>query len=278
MRKVTTTFVAGPCLVVAGLFGLMSSPRADAVISVDLASATIIQEFQFNDADGTTIPDAANSADPGNLFDTDADTSAVTTNGFGQLNASLKSNNSYGSNYVDLAGISSGRVLAVMELTWNFQSTLNPSENEQVALSLMSADPRTTLATAEWVITREDDDTLTLLGNGVGTGATDLSPVVLNGGSLVQVDTFIAILDLDLDSDTYQVHYSSDGGDNYTSLGTANTDPSRDVESLRMILNNDLSNDNVLIDRIYVAAVPEPGTTALLAGVFMVLLACLRRR
>ncbi len=239
----------------AAALAVAVAPVAIADIGSDLANAILIEEFLFDDANGTAISAAANNV-TGHLFDVDVDTAAVTTNGSGQLNASLKNNNDFGTNYVDndVLAPTDGRLFGVVELTWDFQSTLDPAENEEIRISMMQFDPRSTFTVAEWEIQREDDDTLTILGNGVGTGATDLGPVLLNGGSLTQSTTFIAVLDVDMDNDTYSVHYSTNAGATFTTLGTGDLDPARDtVESLRLTLNNNLSNDNVLIDRIYLA-------------------------
>lgn len=245
----------------------LGAAPASAGIIQDLANATIVEEFLFNDAAGTDLPSAANNV-TSHPWDSDADTAGVTTNGLGQLNASLKNNIEFGTNYVDNDTLtpSAGRVLGVMELTWDFQSTLDPAENEEIRISLIQFDPRSTFVVAEWEIQREDDDTLTILGNGVGTGATDLGPVVLNGGSLTQSTTFISVIDVDMANDQYFVHYSSDGGASFTTLGAGSLDPDRDtVDALRMTLNNDLSGDGVLIDRVYLATIPEPGSALLLA-------------
>jgi len=241
--------------------GMMSS--ASAAIIDDLAAATIIEEFLFNDASGTSYDAAANNINAGVLLSTDSDLAGVTTNG-SALDASLKANDDFGSTIADTAGKAlTGRYLGVMEVTWDFQSTLDPAQNEELRISLL--DGGTSTVTAEFEIQREDDDTLTLLGNGVGTGASDIAPVVLNGGSLTQSSTFIAVVDADLTADTFEVHFSSDAGVSFTTLtgGVLNSD--RGVDKLRMILNNDLSGDNILIDRIYLAKIPEPATLALFA-------------
>lgn len=242
---------------------------ASADIASALANATIREEFLFDDPNGTLLTAAANNV-TSHLWDEDADTVPVTTNGLGQLNASLKNNVEFGTNYVDNDTITAGpnrRVLGVMEMTWDFDpNTLDTAENEELRISLIQFEPRSTFVVAEWEIQREDDNTLTILGNGVGTGATDLGPVVLNGGSLTQSQKFIAVVDAHMGDSTYEVHFSSDAGASFTTLGGGLLDPTRDtVDSLRMTLNNDLSGDNVLIDRVYLATIPEPSSMILAA-------------
>ena len=252
------------CLVAAGT---LAAGTARAGIIDDLANAEILEEFLFDDMAGTAIDAVANNV-TSHLFDADADNAAVVTNGSGQLNASPKDNVEFGTNYVDNDTLTPAdrRILGVMEMTWDFQSVLDTAENEELRISLIQFDPRSTFVVAEWEIQREDDDTLTILGNGVGAGATDLGPVVLNGGSLTQTQKFIAVVDADMGSDTYFIHFSNDGGATFTTLGPANLDPTRDtIDSLRMGLNNNLVGDNVLIDRVYLARIPEPASVALLA-------------
>ncbi len=112
-----------------------SAGVSQADIITDLAAATILEDFQFNDVSGTQYDAAANSANPGNLLSTDttpADLAGVTTDGLGNLNASLKNNTNLGTTLVDTADLSVGRVFGVMEATWDFQSVLDPTENEEL--------------------------------------------------------------------------------------------------------------------------------------------------
>jgi len=265
----------------AGLLVLVAAHSASAGISSDLANATILEEFLFDDANGTLFTAAANNV-TSHLWDEDADTLDVATNGSGQLNASLKNNLQFGTNYVDNDLISAApglRVLGVMELTWDFQSALDATENEELRISLMQNDPRSTFVVAEWEISREDDDTLIIFGNGVGTGSSNTATALLNGGSLTQSAKFIAVVDANMHTSTYEIHYSNDAGANFTTLGGGLLDPTRNtVEGFRMVLNNNLNIDNVLIDRAYLATViPEP-TSLVLTALAVIGLAARRRR
>lgn len=244
-----------------------------------LDNAVVVEEFTFNDVSGTGFESLSNSANPGNSFDTDTDTADVATNGAGQLNASLKSNDGFGSNYIDLTPVDSGLLYAWMELTWNFQSTLDTIENDEIRLSLINNAARGTEVTAQWELLRGDDNRLTLGGTANGTGASTITPVELNGGSLSQGATFTAVVEANFDDAVYSVHYSNDAGANYTVVGSGSLDPSRGVSSLRLVLNNDLSNDNVLIDRLVVAtAVPEPAHFGGIVAFIGLLRVALRRR
>lgn len=226
------------------LLGVVASP----------AQAVILEEFLFNDTAGTLYTGLENNINPGTLWDEDTDTIDVATNGLGQLDASLKANTGFGTNYIDIEpAYTTGTIYGVMELTWDFQSALDTTENEEVRVSFTNNDPRGSQITAEWRITRTDDDELVMNGVSNGTGSSgSLAGVTLNGGSLTQTDKFIGVLQADLDTDAYEVLFSNDGGSSFQSAGTGVMSPDRVIEAVRLTLNNDLSNDNILIDRFYV--------------------------
>jgi hypothetical protein len=236
---------------------------ASAGIKEQLAAATILEDFRFDDPAGTAYDAAANSANPGNLLSNDPDLDGVVTDGAGRLSAFLKNNNEFGTTLVDTADRMSGRVFGVMEMTWNFQSVLDPAENEELRITLISSGTSGVLA--EFEIQREDDDTLTILGNAVGTGTVDIDPVVLNGGSLSQLEKFIGVVEADLDNNTFQVHFSNDAGATFTTIGSGVTETGRFLDKMRIVLNNDLFNDRVFIDRAYLATIPEPASVGLVA-------------
>lgn len=231
----------------AGVFLLLAAiaPRAEAII---------FEDFLFDDTAGTLITEVANTANPGSLFTEDADSIDVATNGLGQLDASLKANTGFGTNFLDVEpALTTGTIFGVMELTWDFQSTLDTAENEEIRISLINNNPTGTQITGEFRIVRTDADEIIINGQAGGTGSSDLPDTLLNGGSLVQSDKFIAVVAADLDNSTYEILYSNDAGASFLSAGTGNSAPGRIVESMRMTLNNDLSSDNVLIDRVYLA-------------------------
>lgn len=238
-RKPTAMAIAA--LLTIGL----ATPRAEAVF---------FEEFLFDDTAGTAITAVANNINATNFFTEDADTLDVATNGLGQLDASLKANTDFGTNYLDVdPGLTTGTIYGVMELTWDFQSTLDTAENEEIRISLINSDPTSTQITGEFRIVRTDADEIVINGQAGGTGSSDLPDTLLNGGSLTQSDKFIAVVAADLDNSTYEILYSSDAGSTFLSAGVGNSAPGRIVESMRMTLNNDLSNDNILIDRVYLA-------------------------
>jgi PEP-CTERM motif len=275
------------CLVVTTMMALLvfgEVSRVSAGIIQELAAAKILEDFKFDDASGTAWSAAANSANPGNLLVASAsgDTTAltgVTTNGAGALNASLKANDDNGRMLVDTPNnLVNGRVLGVMEVTWDFDPAgPNAGQGEELRITLINSG--TTSVTAEAEILRGDDDKVTMFGSAIGTGSSNIAAEELNGGSLTQSQTFIAVVEADLGHDTYRVFYSNDGGSSFSQIGSGGTiDPARIVDKMRIYLNNDMSNDHVLVSRSYLAYVPEPASGMLLLLGSSLLVACRRRK
>jgi hypothetical protein len=257
-----------------GLAVLGAADNASASILTTFNNSIPIADFTFNDAAGTAIELAANSATPGMNFDAHAPLSGVLTNGLGQLDATPKSNIDLGSTYIDLPGMTTGRVLGLFELSWDFDVLIyDPAQDEEMRISLTSNNPRGTVITAETFFTRTSANDVSLRGNAIGTGATATSTLVLGSS----VPRMLTILDADLDADTYTLHYSTDGGATFLTLGPAALDPARGVESLRLVLNESFADDTVLIERVAFAVVPEPMTTTL-AAIGVAALALVSRR
>jgi len=274
-RNITFVVALGATLMLA-----CAQPAA-AGISQDLANAIIIEEFLFDDPNGTQIPAAANNAGTGHLFDTDTgsfgDANAdVVTNGSGQLVVSLKNNTEFGTNYVDNDNIANGRLLAVMELTWDFQSTFVSTADEEIRLNLINNDPRGTQVTAQVEIQRTGTSAINI--NGVAStaalGASNIADFALN---ITQTAKFIAVLDADLTNDVYSIHFSDNAGSTFTTTGSGTLAPLRIANALRFVLNEDFVGDNVLIDRVYLARIPEP-SSIVFAVLGIVGLAAGRRR
>lgn len=222
---------------------LLQSPYAK-------AQSILLHDFQFGETAGTDILNLTDSAGTAFFREVDDDNTAVVTNGLGQLDLSAKNNNNFGSNNLfDLTTpLTEGLVFGVLEATWDFQSTLDTNENEQFRLSLINSG--NSFVTAEVEIERTDDDVLVIGGQAVGTGASATPIATLNEGSLTQNDNFVAIVQADLTADTYEVFYSSDNFGSFTSVGTGTIDPTRGATSVRLVMNNDFSDDNLLIDRV----------------------------
>jgi len=250
--------------------------------------AAVIEDFLFDAPAGTLLENTVNNAGTGHMWDADQDAddfAGVATNGSGQLNASIKDNDDFATTYVDLdPDISSGSLYGVIELTYDFDpNTLNTAENEEIRLSLIQFDPRSTFVTAEVEIERTDNNDVVIFGNGVGTGSVDTPEDTLG---LTQSDKMIAVIAAGLDNDRMEVHYSLDAGASFTTISGGMLDPSRGVASMRLVLNNDLSDDNVLLDRVYltdmnpfpgqIPSIPEPASMLLMASGMLALV--LRRQ
>ncbi|MEM6392475.1 MAG: PEP-CTERM sorting domain-containing protein [Planctomycetota bacterium] len=256
---------------VVGLAGLAASPLtpADASTLDAFNTGDVIVDFQFNDANGTTIPSTVNTGSAGGSFDNDTDSANVVTNGLGQLDATGKNNTSFGSNYVDVDDVTEGRIVGLFEVSWDFdESVYDSGQDEEFRLSLINRDPRSTFVTAEIYFQRTSATEVTLFGNAVGTGATDTVDTLFgSSGSL------LTLIDLDLDAGDYELLYSADGGTTFLSAGggSLGLDPDdasafRSLASVRLVLNEDFSDDTVLIDRFAVSVViPEPSTVGLFA-------------
>lgn len=237
---------------------LCCAPPALASILSDFNAGTIVTDFTFDDALSTQIPDLANSGTAPGQFDSDTDSEDVVANGAGQLDVSGKANTSFGSNYVDLPTISSGRAIALFDVSWSFdESVFDSAQDEEFRLTLITNDPRSTFVTAEIFFRRTSATEVTLFGNGVGTGSSDTPDTVLGSSG-----DLLTLIDVDLDADVFELWFSSDDGASFTSGGTGMLDPTRGIESIRLVLNEDFSDDSLLIDR-FALSIPEPATALL---------------
>jgi len=260
--------------VVLAVAGFATASHAD--ILDDFNSGTILADFLFDDTAGTDIPSVVNSSPLSGMFDVDDDNADVVTDGTGYLDASGKANTEFGTSYVDLPTINAaapGRVIGLFEVTWAFdENVYDPSQDEEFRLSLITFVPRSTFVTGETFFVRTSATEVTMYGNAVGTGASDTSDIILgSSGSL------LTLIDIDLGADTLELFYSADGGLTFLSAGVGALDPSRGIESLRLVLNEDYTDDTLLIDRVAVSLVPEPAS-ALLAGLAAASVAGVRRR
>ncbi len=244
------------------LFGVvLLATNVEANILDDFNSGKIVADFSFDDPSGTQIPDTFNSAVGGGSFDVDTDNDDVVTNDTGQLDASGKANTEFGSNYVDLASFNTGRVIGLFDVSWAFdESVYDPAQDEEFRLTLIQFDPRSTFVTSEIFFTRTSATEVTLLGNGVGPGATDTPDTILGSSG-----NLLTMIDTNLDTGVFELFASTDGGVNFSSLGTGTTDPTRGISSVRLVINEDYTGDRLLIDRFAVSVIPEPASVMVLA-------------
>jgi hypothetical protein len=243
------------------------------------SQATVIEEFLFNDPLATPITSAVNSVPGGHSWadDLQGDLAGTAMNGAGQYSLAAKSNIELGTTLVNNdPDITSGVIYGVMELTWDFDTaTLNTAENEEIRLTIINLNTAgSSSVTAEFAIVRQDNNTVDFSGAAVGG-----TPIAATPLSMTQSTKFIGVIGVNLDADIYAIYFSDDGGSSFTSLTGgvvgATIDPPRIAAQLRMVFNNDLSQDDVLIDRValythnpypgLIQAIPEPTTAALVA-------------
>ncbi|MGD9634017.1 MAG: PEP-CTERM sorting domain-containing protein, partial [Pirellulales bacterium] len=201
-------------------------PVAVAVVCglADRATAAVLEDFTFSDANGTTLDAATNSINAANHW-------VVTGTGSGELTNSAVLNGSFrlqktttnqSSNFLDVANIASGKAWLVAESPgWLFTSTAS-SPSEEVRFAFLDNDNPPTFGstiTAQMRIIRSGSG-LSFVGTGaLGTGATD----VAGGYSLPLQKTtpFTMVLELDKELDQYSVYYKDDTNP-FQLLGTAN--------------------------------------------------------
>lgn len=234
--------------------------------------AALIEEFHFNDPAGTALTATANTGSGGHSWadDLQGDLAGTATDGIGHYSLALKTNNELGTALVNNdPDITSGVIYGVMELAWNFDATsLNPAENEEIRLTVINLNTAgSSSVTAEFAIIRQDDLSVTFSGSAVNGTAISGVPVSSSQSN------FIGVVGVNLDTDIYSIYYSDDAGASFTSLTGGTIDSPRIGAQLRMVLNNDLAQDDVLIDRValythnpypgLILAVPEPMTASL---------------
>ncbi|MEZ6192473.1 MAG: hypothetical protein R3C45_14450 [Phycisphaerales bacterium] len=232
--------------------------------------AVIYEDFQFNDANGTLLAAAVNSANPGNfMFEDDVDMApSAVIDGVYRIN---KANDNLGHNYLDIADITSGVRYLVMEVAgWNIVAD-NLAEPEDVILSFLDnpSIPGGSTRTADINFSLFTPTVLRLQGTALGTNATSTGSLDL---SLSHPDPMILSLKLDKDTDTYELMYK-DGSNPWASLGTGNLgnklDESdvRDGNTLRFRAQNNFGavGEYFDVDRIYLTDV-DPSTFVPLVG------------
>lgn len=252
-------------MVAAALFGLSTSLSA---------RAAILEDFQFNDAAGTALAGAANSANGGNQWAEDV---ADMTQSDVQAGSYLikKANDNFGTNFLQIGNITSGKAWLVAEMKgWHFSTIIGPgewdaAEPEEIRFDILDNDTGTSgsTVTAEVEIQRDANGGIELNGSALGAGSSNIAATqALNP---TQSAPFILVLELDKTANTYTVYYK-DGANPFATLGTGNVDPARNGNSIRFVVNNNFGGTGEFfdIDRIYltdVNPIPEPASLALFA-------------
>ncbi len=245
-----------------------------ACLGPSFSSATIIEDFRFNDPDGTSLGSAVNSANPGNQLIPDTDhVSTIQVQG-GALNI-VKNNTNTVNEGLAFVDVSSGTLWIVATFkNWAFPGAAIPTDVEDIRFGFMATEdtdpPPSSTVLAEMLIRRNTTSSgMEIIGTALGaagSGATNTPAVALN---TVQSDPFTMAMKVDQDTNVYEVFYK-DGTDPFLSIGTGNLDPARNALVYRFTINNfigDVADEFANLDRMYIATdftVPEPGSVSLL--------------
>ena len=219
-------------------FGVAVAAHGAIALAVDLES------FEFNDAAGTPLANAANtgSADIGTWIE-DPDMAPSDIRG-GVYNV-VKGSTNLESNFFQINNITGGTYYLVTRLAnWQFGDTYDSANEEEFRVGFLNDDDVDfgTTITAQFGIRRTAIDSAELFGDALGTGSSNIAnPVPL---PIAQSQPFIAVIELNKTSNTYKVFYK-DGTNPTQVLGMGAVAPTRDGNSVRMVANNDFSEFNL---------------------------------
>ncbi len=205
--------------------------------------ATDIESFEFNDATGTTLDAAANTAHPGNSWFVDSGMapSEVAQNVDGRPGSYyiLKSSTGSANNFLQIDDVTSGtRYLTAKIAGWDFEE----ADQEQFRLAFLNSDTEPSfgnLITAQVSLVRGTDGTVELTGGALGPGS---APIVSDVTfPAVHTGAFEMTLALDRTANKYKVFYRDEGGPTQV-LGTGYIDPTRDGKAIRMQATGNYAN------------------------------------
>lgn len=260
--------------ILAGFLALVPSSRA-----------AFLEDFHFNDSDGTALNAATNSASAHQwVHDTDHVASIQVQSG--ALNI-VKNNTDFVTEGLGLDDVSTGVLWMVAEFRdWAILGAAPDGNNvEEIRFGFMGTEdltpPPSSTVLAEMMISRNHGASqFQISGSALGAGGTNLAPAAID---FVQDEPFVMAMRVDQTTNTYQVYYQ-DGSNPLMSLGSGNLEPTRDAIVVRMSFNNfigDAVGEFANLDRFYIsnhrpAGIPEPSTCMLAAFAALGLL--LRRR
>lgn len=246
--------------------------------------AAILEDFQFNDANNTSLASAANSASS-HMWIEDTDHAPTIQVLNGKLNI-VKNNTDFVTEGLEINDVSSGVLWMVAEFSdWAILGNAPDGNNvEEVRFGFMATDdlvpPPSSTVLAEMMISRNfAANQFQLSGTALGAAGTNIAGTTIN---LVQNSPFTMAMRVNQDSNTYSIFYRN-GANPFQLAGTGNLEPSRDALIARMTINNfigDESGEFVNLDRFYITdmnPIPEPATLSLIAFAVGPLLIARRR-
>jgi len=218
---------------------LMALAGVLAIGSTALTHAIDFERFDFNDAPGTTLANAANSANPGNNW-TESPGMSPSDVRFGDYNI-VKANTTLNSNYLQIDNITGGTRYLVAQLSgWNFLG-FDPANQEEFRLAFLNDDTGVSgsTITAQMNLRRNSDGDIMLVGSALGNGSSNIPGNALLSTS--QTNPFTMVLELDKTANSYKVFYK-DGTNAPQVLGMGSVAPTRNGNSIRMAVNNSFGN------------------------------------
>ncbi len=227
------------------------------VLTCGKTNAAILEDFLFNDANGTLLENTVNSANPGNMWNADTADMTESTVQNGKFNIK-KANDNFGTNFLDITNVTSGKVWLVAEIAgWHFSSIVGPgefdaAELEEIRFDFLDNDGNNqggSTITAEMEIERTPTGGLVVQGTALGGGGS-ISPQSL---PLTQSSPFTMVLALDKDTNNYEI-FTKTGAGAFSSVGGVKAiSATRNANSIRLVANNNFGGTGEFfdIDRIY---------------------------
>jgi hypothetical protein len=234
--------------------------------------AGIIEDFRFNDPNGTALDTAANSAST-HQWVHDTDHAATINVQNGSLNI-VKNNTDFVTEGLGLDDVSTGTLWMVAKFKdWAVLGTAPDGNNvEEIRFGFMGTEdlvpPPSSTVLAEMMIARNQGaGTFQISGTALGAAGTPIAAANIN---FVQNEPFVMAMEVNQTNNTYRIFYRS-GNDAPTLLGTGNLEPTRDALITRFSINNfwgDTSGEFANLDRFYISdvqpgSIPEPSAVAL---------------
>jgi len=242
-----------------------------ALVTVWVNAQTVVQDWQFNDANGTTLNNAANSVGGGNSFDTDL--SGVETDGSGLL--TVNNAGSTANSWLDTAnlGYTTGQYLIEANIaSWNLNTDNGASG---LYVGFMDGNNNTTV-TADFNIISNGTNMIlaSRIGDTTRSGSTNFA---LSGSDL----TIRVLVDLDAGtSGEVTTSYDLGSTGTFTDIVTGESLNGRSLVDFRFRQSANWSgaSDSLSMDYLTITQIPEPSSIFLLASGLTLCLLHRRRR